>query len=70
MSVTIDADRLQHELAAQVAKLPECEARAFWMREIEGLDPAMICARLGIGDERLAELLYSARVALCQALFS
>ena len=70
MSVTIDADRLQRRLEAQVERLPEIEARAFRMREVEGLEPAMICARLGIGDDRLAELLLSARVALCRALFS
>jgi DNA-directed RNA polymerase specialized sigma24 family protein len=70
MSVTIDADRQLRDLEAQVEKLPEIEARAFWMREMEGLDPAMICVRMGIGEQHLAELLHSARVALCRALFS
>ena len=70
MSVTIDTDRLQRRLEAEVEKLPEIEGRAFRMREVEGLEPAVICARLRIGDDRLAELLLSARVALCRALFS
>jgi DNA-directed RNA polymerase specialized sigma24 family protein len=70
MPVTLDADRMNSELEMQVRRLPEIEARAFRMREVEGLEPAAICARLGVGPERLAELLLSARMALCRALFS
>jgi DNA-directed RNA polymerase specialized sigma24 family protein len=70
MPATIDTETVQRSLEEQVARLPEIEARVFRMREVEGLEPATICARLGIADERLAELLLSARVALCRALFS
>ena len=69
MPSTIDVEHLQGSFEEQVGRLPEIEAQAFRMREVEGLEPATICARLGIGDDRLAELLLSARVALCRALF-
>jgi DNA-directed RNA polymerase specialized sigma24 family protein len=70
MTPKIDIEHLNGSLEEQVGRLPEIEAQAFRMREVEGLEPAAICARLGIGDDRLAELLLSARVALCRALFS
>ena len=70
MPANVDTEKVQRSLEEQVARLPEIEAKAFRMREVEGLEPAAICARLGIGDDRLAELLLSARAALCRALFS
>jgi DNA-directed RNA polymerase specialized sigma24 family protein len=51
-----------------LSRLPALQARAFRMREVEGLAPARICALLAIGSERLEELLFEARLAICQAL--
>jgi DNA-directed RNA polymerase specialized sigma24 family protein len=61
-------DAFRRTFAEQLARLPDLQARAFRMRDIEGWPPARICAQLGVSDETLAELLYDARSAMCRAL--
>jgi DNA-directed RNA polymerase specialized sigma24 family protein len=62
---------MHHDLRAfseGLARLPDLQARAFRLRDVEGWPPERICAALGVNDEVLAELLYEARVAMCRAL--
>lgn len=64
----LDRDPFRREFAACLARLPALQARAFAMRDVQGMSPSRICARLGIGEEELGELLLEARLAMCRAL--
>ena len=64
----IDEPTFRREFAGLVAHLPDLQARAFTLREVEGLAPARICTRMGIGPDRLEQLLFEARLAMCRAL--
>jgi DNA-directed RNA polymerase specialized sigma24 family protein len=68
-NLALDFAAVQAALEASVERLPADEARAYRMRELEGMDPRAICAVLGIGEEDLFDLLYSARVGLVRELF-
>ena len=68
MSTEFDVESFRHAFDEQLAQLPALQARAFTLRELEGWAPAMICARLAISEDRLAELLLEARLAMCRAL--
>lgn len=63
-----DREGVRRAFAEQLSRLPEQQARAFRMRDIECLPPARICEMLGISDQALGDLLYEARVAMCHAL--
>jgi DNA-directed RNA polymerase specialized sigma24 family protein len=68
-NLALDPAAVQATLEASVARLPADEARAYRMRELEGMDPRAICAALGIGEEVLFDLLFRARMALVRELF-
>ena len=67
-ALALDCKRFREELAAQVARLPELQARAFRMRELEGRESAEICAALGVTESNLFVLLHRARLALRRSL--
>jgi len=66
----IEREEFRRAFAAQLARLPALQARAFTLREVDGMAPASICARLAITEEHLGELLLEARLAMCRALAS
>jgi DNA-directed RNA polymerase specialized sigma24 family protein len=68
-NLALDPAAVQAMLEASVDRLPADEARAYRMRELEGMEPRAICAALGIGEEDLFDLLYRARMALVRELF-
>ena len=64
----LDREDFRRSFASHLARLPALQARAFTMREVEGLAPSRICGRLGISEDELGELLFEARLAMCRAL--
>ena len=67
-SLALDCKRFREELDAQVARLPDLQARAFRMRELEGKESAEICAALGVTETNLFVLLHRARLGLRRSL--
>ena len=51
-----------------LAGLPAATARAFYLREIEGLSTEEICAELGISQSNCWVMLHRARLGLRQSL--
>ena len=66
--LALECSRFRAEFDAQLAKLPPRQARAWTMREIQGLEAAEICAEMGISESNLHVLLHRARVALARSL--
>jgi RNA polymerase sigma-70 factor (ECF subfamily) len=66
--LALECSRFRAEFDAQLAKLPPRQARAYAMREIQGLEPAEICLTMGISEPNLHVLLHRARVALSRSL--
>jgi RNA polymerase sigma-70 factor (ECF subfamily) len=67
-SLALDCKKFREELDAQLARLPELQARVFRMRELEGKESAEICAALGVTETNLFVLLNRARLALRRSL--
>ena len=51
-----------------LARLPAATARAFYLREIQGLSTEDICAELGVSQSNCCVMLHRARLGLRQAL--
>jgi RNA polymerase sigma-70 factor (ECF subfamily) len=66
--LALDCKKFREELDAQVARLPDLQARAYRMRELEGRESAEICAALGVTESNLFVLLHRARLALRRSL--
>lgn len=66
--LALDCRRFREELERQLARLPDLQARAFRMRELEGRESAQICAALGVTENNLFVLLHRARLALRRSL--
>ena len=54
--------------AGCLARLPRTMARAFFLREVQGLNTAEICAELGISESNCWVLLHRARMSLRREL--
>lgn len=66
--VALRSSRFREAFAAALASLPPNQARAFALRELEGLGAADICRELGVTESNLWVLLYRARMALRRML--
>ena len=66
--LALDCSRFRDEFEAQLAKLPSRQARAYTMRELQGLEPDEVCAAMGISEANLHVLLHRARLALRESL--
>jgi RNA polymerase sigma-70 factor (ECF subfamily) len=64
----LECSRFRAEFDAQLERLPEMQARAFVMRELQGLEPDEICAKLGVTRNHLWVLLHRARMGLRRSL--
>ena len=51
-----------------LAELPAAAARAFYLREVEGLETQAICAELGISESNCWVMLHRARMSLRQKI--
>jgi RNA polymerase sigma-70 factor (ECF subfamily) len=60
----LDCRRFRETFEALLAKLPPRQARAYTMRELQGLEPAEVCAALQVSEANLHVLLHRARLAL------
>jgi RNA polymerase sigma-70 factor (ECF subfamily) len=67
-ALALDCKRFREALEAGIARLPEAQARAFRMRELEGRESAEICAALGVTENHLFVLLHRARLSLRRGL--
>ena len=67
-ALALDCKKFREELDIQVARLPDLQARAFRMRELEGRESAEICAALGVTETNLFVLLHRARLGLRRSL--
>jgi len=67
-ALALDCKRFREVLDAEIARLPDAQARAFRMREIEGRESPEICAALGVTENHLFVLLHRARLALRRGL--
>jgi RNA polymerase sigma-70 factor (ECF subfamily) len=66
--LALDCRRFRAALAAAIARLPEAQARAYRMRELEGRETPEICAALGVSENHLFVLLHRARLHLRRSL--
>jgi RNA polymerase sigma-70 factor (ECF subfamily) len=64
----LECSRFRAEFDAQLERLPGIQARAFVMRELHGLEPDEICAKLGVTRNHLWVLLHRARLGLRRSL--
>jgi RNA polymerase sigma-70 factor, ECF subfamily len=64
----LESRRFWELLESCLASLPPATARAFYLREIEGLDTEDICAELGISQSNCWVMLHRARLSLRQSL--
>ena len=60
--------RFWETFEASLARLPRTMARAFFLREIQGMNTAEICAELGISESNCWVLLHRARMSLRREL--
>ena len=60
----LENGRFWQVLQACLAEVPAQSSRAFYLREIEGLETAEICAAMGISESNCWVLLHRARVIL------
>jgi len=58
-------EAIARSLPELIDALPPSQSRAFLMREVQGLAPGDICARMDIAPGDLEVLLHRARIALC-----
>ena len=56
------------DFGAALATLRPEQSKAFVLREVEGLAPHEVCARLGIAESDFPELMFRARLAMLRAL--
>ena len=61
-------DRFRELLDSCLAALPVATARAFYLREVEGLTTAEICEQLGISESNCWVMLHRARMSLRRSL--
>lgn len=66
--LALDTRRFRAAFEAALARLPETQARAFVLREVQGLESGAICSQLGISESNLWVLLHRARLALRRTL--
>ena len=64
----LECSRFRAAFETQVAKLPPLQARAFTMRELQGLEAAQIGAALGVTESHLWVILHRARLNLRRGL--
>ena len=65
---SLDNQRLRETIDKGLASLPAATARAFYLREIQGLSTDEICAELGISQSNCWVMLHRARLSLRQHL--
>ena len=66
--LALDCGRFRDEFEAQLGKLPPRQARAYMLRELQGLEPGEVCEAMGISEANLHVLLHRARLALRESL--
>jgi RNA polymerase sigma-70 factor (ECF subfamily) len=66
--VALRSRRFHAAFTAALSALPPKQARAFALREIDGLDPPDICRELGVTESNLWVLLFRARTGLRRML--
>ncbi len=66
--LALDTHRFRAAFEAALASLPDSQARAFVLREVQGLESGDICSQLGITESNLWVLLHRARLALRRTL--
>ena len=64
----LENQRFHELLDSCLAALPEATARAFYLREVEGLTTEEICEQLGISESNCWVMLYRARMSLRRSL--
>jgi RNA polymerase sigma-70 factor, ECF subfamily len=64
----LENDRFRELLDNCLAALPAATARAFYLREVEGLTTEEICDELGISESNCWVMLYRARMSLRRSL--
>ena len=65
---SLENQRFWEMMDSCLASLPAATARAFYLREIEGLSTEEICAELGISQSNCWVMLHRARLGLRQSL--
>jgi RNA polymerase sigma-70 factor (ECF subfamily) len=65
---SLENDRFRGLLDSCLAALPPATARAFYLREIEGLTTEEICEQLGVSESNCWVMLYRARMSLRRSL--
>ena len=65
---SLENQRFRELLDRCLAALPAATARAFYLREVEGLATEEICAELGISESNCWVMLYRARMSLRRSL--
>lgn len=65
---SLENQRFRELLNSCLAALPAATARAFYLREVEGLTTEEICAELGISESNCWVMLYRARMSLRRSL--
>lgn len=66
--VALDSRRFREAFSEALAALPPRQARAFVMREVQGMEADEICAALDVSESNLWVLLFRARLGLRRAL--
>lgn len=66
--LALDTRRFRAAFEAALGELPESQARAFMLREVQGLESGAICSQLGVSESNLWVLLHRARLALRRSL--
>ena len=64
----LENDRFREVLDSCLAALPAATARAFYLREVEGLTTEEICEQLGISESNCWVMLHRARMSLRRSL--
>jgi RNA polymerase sigma-70 factor (ECF subfamily) len=64
----LENDRFRKVLDSCLAALPAATARAFYLREVEGLSTEEICEQLGISESNCWVMLHRARMSLRRSL--
>ena len=65
---SLENQRFRELMDRCLAALPAATARAFYLREVEGLATEEICAELGISESNCWVMLYRARMSLRRSL--
>ena len=64
----MESQRFRELLDSCLAALPAATARAFYLREVEGLTTEETCAELSISESNCWVMLYRARMSLRRSL--